>query len=141
MGKSKGSLKGYEFTNLLFMLFLIVVLGGVCALVLYHIGTKDRYDVVDKDPGIASEQQINEDITAFYLEGFDIVGVTRTYQSRLEIPSTDDGLVRGLFDLPGVEEIVIEPKLIMVKKNGTVTWGKLRGEIRDILNNHLHSHY
>jgi len=141
MGKSKGSLKGYEFTNLLFMLFLIVVLGGVCALVLYHIGTKDRHDVVDKDPGIASEQQINEDITAFYLEGFDIVGVTRTYQSRLEIPSTDDGLVRGLFDLPGVEEIVIEPKLIMVKKNGTVAWSQLRGQIRDILNNHLHSHY
>ena len=140
MGKSKGSLKSYEFSNLLFFLGLIIVLGGVCWWVLYHIGTKDRVIVVDPEPGIASEH-INEDIAVFYLEGFRIVGVTRQYRSRLEIPSTDDGFIRGLFDLPGVEELTVEPNVIMVKKNGTVSWDKLIGPIRDILNNHLHSHY
>jgi len=140
MGKSKGSLKGYEFSNLLFFLGLIIVLGGGCWWVLYHYGTKDRIVVVDPDPGISSEL-INDDIAAYYLEGFRIVGVTRQYRSRLEIPSTDDGLIRGLFDLPGVEELTIQPQLVMLKKNGTVSWDILSGQIRDILNNHLHSHY
>ena len=140
MGKPKGSLKGYELTNLLFFLVLIIVLAGGCWWVFYHIGTKDRVVIVEKDPGIASEQ-INEDIALFYLEGFHIVGVSRTYRSRLEIPTTDDGLIRGFFELPGVEEIVVEPQLIIVKKNGTVNWDKLREPIRDIVKNHLHSHY
>jgi len=140
MGKKKGSLKGYELSNLMFFLVLIIVLGGGCWWVLYHYGTKDRVIIVDPEPGIASEH-INEDIAVFYLEGFRIVGVTRQYRSRLEIPSTDDGFIRGLFDLPGVEELTIEPNVIMVKKNGTITWDKLSGLIRDIINDHLHSHY
>ena len=140
MGKSKGSLKGYEFSNLLFFLGLIIVLSCGCWWVLYHYGTKDRVVIVDPSPGIASEH-INDDIAAFYLEGFSIVGVTRQYRSRLEIPSTDDGLIRGLFDLPGVEELTVQPQLIMVKKNGTVSWDNLKEPIRDIINSHLHSHY
>jgi len=137
MGKS---LKGYEFTNLLFFLVLIIVLAGGCWLVFYHIGTKDRVVVVEIDPGIASEET-SEDISLFYLEGFHIVGTSRTYRSRLEIPSTDDGLVRSLFDLPGVEEIVIEPQLIILKKNGATSWDKLREPVRGIIKSHLHSHY
>jgi len=140
MGKSKGSLKGYELSNLLFFLVLIVVLGGGCWWVLYHYGTKDRIIIVDPEPGIASEH-ITDDIAVFYLEGFRIVGVTRQYRSRLEIPSTDDGFIRSLFDLPGVEELTVEPNVVMVKKNGTIAWDKLSGPIRDIINNHLHSHY
>ena len=140
MGKSKGSLKGYEFSNLLFFLVLIIVLGGGCWWVLYHYGTKDRVIVVDVEPGIATEI-INDDIAAFYLEGFRIIGVSQIYDSRLKIPSTDDGLLRGLFDLPGVEEIVLEPQLIIVKKNGDVTWDKLSGPIRNLVKEHLHSHY
>jgi len=140
MGKPKGSLRGYEFSNLLFFLVLVIVLGGGCWWVLYHYGTRDRIIIVDPDPGIASEQT-NEDIAVFYLEGFRIVGVTRQYRSRLEIPSTDDGFIRDLFDLPGVEELTVEPTVIMVKKNGTITWDKLSGPVREVINKHLHSHY
>ena len=82
MGKSKGSLKGYELTNLLFFLVLIVVLGAGCWWVFYHIGTKDRVVVVYVDPGISSEQT-TDDISLFYLEGFHIVGTSRTYRGRL----------------------------------------------------------
>ena len=140
MGKSKGSLKGYELTNLLFFLLLIVVLAGGCWWVFYHYGFRDQVVVVDIEPGISSEET-TEDIALFYLEGFHIVGLSRTYRSRLEIPSTDDGLIRDLFDLRGVEEFVLEPQLIIVKKNGTVTWDELREPIRNIVKNHLHSHY
>ena len=142
MGKSKGSLKGYELTNLLFFLVLIIVLGGGCWWVFYHYGSKDQVVAKVIEPGIRSEE-IDEgnNIAVFYLEGFNIVGMTRQYRGRLEIPSTDDGLIRELFDLPGVEELAIEPQLIILKKNGTVNWDKLRGPIRDVINNHLHSHY
>jgi hypothetical protein len=138
MGKNK-SLKGYEFTNLLFLLGLIVVLGAICTVVYVQL-TKEQNVVEVLDPGVSSEQ-INEDIALFYLEGFRIVEMTRQYRSRLEIPVTDDGLLRDLYALPGVEEITVQPQLIMVKKNGTTEWKDLRGRIRDIINNHLHSHY
>jgi len=140
MGKSKGTLKGYELTNLLFFLVLIIILGAGCWWVFFQIGTKDRVVVKEIDPGISSEKTTN-DIGLFYLEGFHVVGISRTYRGRLEIPSTDDGLIRDLFDLPGVEELVIEPQLIIVKKNGTVAWDKLREPIRDIIKKHLHAHY
>jgi hypothetical protein len=141
MGKSKGSLKGYELRNLLFFLSMIVILSGVCWW-FYHMVTKDPEVIVVKDPQISSEATTG-DISVFELDGVGggIVGKSRTYRGRLEIPSTDDGLIRGLFDLPGVEEIVIEPKRIIVKKNGTVTWEKLSGPVRDIVSDHLHPHY
>ena len=137
MGKSKGSLKGYELTNLLFFLVIVVVLGGGCWWVLYHYGTKDRVIIVDPSPGIASEV-VHEDIATFYLEGFRIVESTRQYRGRLDVPATDDGLIRDMFELQGVEEITIQPNLVMVKKNGTVSWDSLRAPIRDVINSHLH---
>jgi len=140
MGKSKGSLKGYEFSNLLFFLGLMIVLGAVCWGVLYSIGTKDRVGPIIVEPGI-SEEVTSGDIIVFYLEGFQIVATARQYRSRLEIPSTDDGLIRGLFDLNGVEEISMLPQSVTVKKNGDVNWNTLRGPIREIISNHLHSHY
>ena len=140
MGKSKGSLKSYEFSNLIFLLLLIIVLGGGCWWAITFFGTKNQVVVKEVEPGISSEE-FSEDIALFYLEGFHIVGTTRTYRSRLEIPTTDDGLIRSLFDLPGLEEVVIEPQLIIVKKNGTVTWDKLSEPLRILVKNHLHSHY
>ena len=140
MGKSKGSLKGYEFSNLLFFLVLIIALTGGCWWVFYHFGSKNREVVVNKEPGISSEQTTG-DITLFYLEGFRITEITRRYRNRLEVPVTDDGLILDLFNLPGVEEITIQPQLIIVKKNGAVDWDKLRAPIRDIVKNHLHPHY
>ena len=140
MGKSKGSLKGYELTNLLFFLIVVIVLGGGCWWVLYHYGTKDRVVIVEPGPGIASEE-VYEDMALFYLEGFRIVENSRQYKGLLEVPATDDGLIRDMFELPGVEEITIQSQLVMVKKNGTVSWDTLRAPIRNIINNHLHSHY
>ena len=141
MGKSRGSLRGYEFSNLLFFLGLIVVLGCGCGWVLYHYGTKNRQAVVIIEPGI-SEEHTTGDIAVFYLEGFNIVGTTRRYMGRLEIPVTDEcGFIRSLFDQPGIEEITIQPQSIIVKKNGTVGWDKLSSPIRGIINDHLHFHY
>lgn len=139
MGKPKNSLKGYEFTNLLFLLGLIVALGVVCTVVYVQL-TKDRSAVKVVEPGISSEQT-NEDIAVFYLQGFRIAEITRQYRSRLEIPVTDDGLIRDLFDLPGVEEITMQPELIMIKKNGSVQWKDLSRSVRGVVENHLHPHY
>ena len=139
MGKSKKSLKGYELNNLLFFLAMIIVLGGVCW-IFYGLVTKNPDAVKDVDPVITSETTTG-DIAVFELDGFNIVGMSRTYRSRLEIPVTDDGLIKGMYDLPGVEEIVLEQRRVIVKKNGTIEWNKLSGPITDILKEHLHSHY
>ncbi|MDR1727655.1 MAG: NifU N-terminal domain-containing protein [Acidobacteriota bacterium] len=138
MGKAK-SLKGYEFSNLLFLLGLIVVLGAICVVVYVQL-TAPADDIEVVEPGISSENT-NDNIAVYYLEGFHIAETTRLYRSRLEIPVTDDGLVRSLFELPGVEEVTLQPELIMVKKNGTVEWKDLSGPIRGIVKKHLHPHY
>jgi len=139
MGKPKGSLKGYELNNLLFFLGMIVILGGVCW-IFYNLVTKNPDPVIDIEPAITSEVTTG-DIAVFELEGFNLVGMSRSYRSRLEIPVTDDGLIQGLYDLPGVEEIVLEPRRVIIKKNGTVEWNTLSGSITNVLKDHLHSHY
>lgn len=139
MGNPRRSLKKYEISNLLFFLFLIVALGTLVTFVFRSYGTKNRIPAGEVETGIISED-VYEDICSFYL-GTRVSETTRQYRGRIEIPFTDDGLIRGLFDLPGVEEITINPTTIMLKKNGTVAWNEIRGKAREIILNHLHSHY
>jgi hypothetical protein len=50
-------------------------------------------------------------------------------------------LVRELFALPGVEEITIDQKVIMIKKNGSARWEGIQPGVRRIVKDHLHIHY
>ena len=80
------------------------------------------------------------DVGIFYLDT-KLSETTRQYRSRLEIPVTDDGLVRELFALPGVEEVTIDQKVIMIKKNGSARWESIQPGVRRIVKDHLHIHY
>ncbi len=80
------------------------------------------------------------DVGVFYL-GTKLSETTRQYRSRLEIPVTDDGLVRDLFALPGVEEVTINQAMIMLKKTTSSRWESIQPGVRIIVKNHLHLHY
>jgi Scaffold protein Nfu/NifU N terminal len=139
--RSGKSLKGYELTNLLFFLVLIVAFGVLVTFVFRHYGTRNQEQSEGDVVGVVSEAVgSGSDIGLFYLDT-KLSERTLRYRSRLEIPATDDGLVRDLFALPGVEEVTIDQKVIMLKKNGSSRWEGVQPGVRRIVKEHLHIHY
>jgi hypothetical protein len=135
------SLKKYELTNLLFFLVLIVALGVVVTFVFRHYGIRNQESSEGDVVGVVSEAVgSGSDVGLFYLDT-KLSESTLRYRSRLEIPPTDDGLVQELFALPGVEEVTIDQKVIMLKKNGSVRWESIQPAVRRIVKEHLHIHY
>jgi hypothetical protein len=135
------SLKSYELTNLLFFLVLIVALGVLVTFVFRHYGIRGRESSDEAVVGVVSEAVgSGSDIGLFYLDT-KLSERTLQYRSRLEIPATDDGLVRELFALPGVEEVTIDQKVIILKKNGSTRWESIQPVVRRIVKEHLHIHY
>ena len=139
--RSGKSLKGYELTNLLFFLVLIVAFGVLVTFVFRHYGTRNQEQSEGGAVGVVSEAVgSGSDIGLFYLDT-KLSERTLRYRSRLEIPATDDGLVRDLFALPGVEEVTIDPKVIILKKNGSARWESIQAGVRRTVKEHLHIHF
>jgi hypothetical protein len=141
LNKPQRSLKKYELNNLLFFLVLIIALGVLVSFVFRFYGNRNQSLEEESSQGVISEAvSEGSDVGLFYL-GTKLVETKHQYQSRLQIPATDDGLVRDLFNLSGVEEITIDQKIIIVKKNGSVRWDSIKAGVRDIVQAHLHMHY
>jgi hypothetical protein len=139
--RSGKSLKGYELTNLLFFLVLIVAFGVLVTFVFRHYGTRNQEQSEGDAVGVVSEAVgSGSDIGLFYLDT-KLSERTLRYRSRLEIPATDDGLVRDLFALPGIEEVTIDQKVIILKKNGSARWESIQAGVRRIVKEHLHIHF
>jgi hypothetical protein len=135
------SLKRYEITNLLFFLILIIALGVLVSFVFRFYGTRNQQSSDDRQVGVISDAlSEGSDMGLFYLDTR-ISETTRQYRSRMEIPVTDDGLIRDLFDLPGIEEVTIDQQTIILKKNGSTRWDAIQSRVRQIVKNHLHTHY
>jgi hypothetical protein len=135
------SLKRYEITNLLFFLVLIIALGVLVSFVFRYYGNRNQPSPEETELGVISDAlSEGSDMGLFYLDTR-LSETTRQYRSRLEIPATDDGLVRELFNLPGIEEVTIDQQTIILKKNGSVRWDAIQSRVRQIVKNHLHTHY
>lgn len=140
-GSGRRSLKRYEITNLLFFLTLIVALGVLVAFVFRHYGMKDMGPSDEGTVGVVSEAVgAGSDIGLFYLDT-KLSETSRQYRNRMEIPVTDDGFIGELFSLPGVEEVTINQKVIVLKKSASASWESIQPGVRRIVKNHLHLHY
>jgi hypothetical protein len=143
LGKSgtRRSLKKYEITNLLFFLTLIVALGVLVVFVFRFYGTRNQQVAEESGAGVISDE-LNpaSDMGVFYL-GTKLSEVTLQYRSQIEIPATDDGLMRDLFALPGINEVTVNQTMIILKKESSTRWESIEPGVRRIVNNHLHLHY
>ena len=140
-GANRRSLKKYELTNLFFFLTLIVALGVLVTVVFRHYGTRNMATDEGSEAGVISDQ-LNpaSDVGVFYL-GTKLTESSRQCRNILDIPVTDDGLLRELFNLPGVEEVTVDQRMIILKKNSGVRWEGIQPGVRQIVKNHLHMHY
>jgi hypothetical protein len=135
------SLKRYEITNLLFFLAIIVALGVLVSFVFRYYGTRNQEPSSESEMGVISDAlDSRSDVGLFYL-GTKLSETSLQYRSRLDIPITDDGLAKELFSLPGVEEVTINQKIIIVKKSASSSWDGIRSGVQRIVKNHLHIHY
>jgi hypothetical protein len=135
------SLKKYEISNLLFFLAIIVALGVMVTFVFRYYGTRGQKPAEEQDVGVVSDAlSAGSDVGLFYL-GTKLSEASHQYRSRLDIPVTDDGLVKDLFSLPGVEEITLDQRVIVVKKNVSARWESIQPGVRRIVKSHLHIHY
>jgi hypothetical protein len=120
---------------------LILALGVGVSFVFRYYGTRDTGPQEESDAGVVSDAlSPGSDVGMFYL-GTKLTETTRQYRSRLQIPATDDGLVRDLFAIPGVEEITIDQRMIVLRKTTSTRWESIQPAVRQIVKTHLHMHY
>jgi hypothetical protein len=140
-GAGRRSLKKYEIKNLLFFLTLIVALGVLVVFVFRFYGTRNQDVAIESGAGVISDNMNpSSDMGIFYL-GTTLSQTSLQYRNRIEIPATDDGLIRDLFSLEGVEEVTVNQRMIILRKNSAVRWEGIKSGVRQIVNNHLHFHY
>lgn len=119
----------------------MVALGVLVTFVFRHYGTRNQVLDEESDLGVVSEAVSDgSEVGIFYL-GTKISETQRQYRSRLEIPVTDDGLLAELFDLPGVDEVTLDQRILIIRKSGSVRWDGIRPGVRRIVSNHLHIHF
>jgi hypothetical protein len=120
---------------------LIVALGVVVAVVFRHYGTADQEASGGGGVGVIDVAfDSGSDIGMFILDTR-ISETTLRYRSRIDIPVTDDGFIKALFALPGVEEVTVNQKSIMLKKSASSQWETIKPAVQRIVNNHLHIHF
>jgi hypothetical protein len=140
-GAGRKSLKKYEVTNLLFFIGLILALGILVTFVFRFYGNQGRTASGEAERGIVSEALYpGSDIGMFYL-GTNIFETSRQYRNPMEIPVTDDGFLKELFSIPGVKEVTVDQRSIMIRKDTSVSWDSMRTQIRQTVERHLHMHF
>jgi hypothetical protein len=134
------NLSRYEGMNLLFFLSVILALGVfVSAVFLYYRG-RPAGPAADDRPGILSENVVPGIEACMFSLGTKITETNRRYVGVQDISVMDDGLVRDLFAVPGVTEVVIDRNMIMLHKTPSAEWERIQPGAREVINRHLHMH-
>ena len=122
-------------------MILIVALGILVTFVFRYYGSPRETASDEAEKGVISEAlSPGSDVGLFYL-GTNLSQTSLQYRNRIEIPVTDDGLLRDLFDLPGVEEVTLDRKVIIIRKSAAAEWRDIQAGVRQIVARHLHIHY
>jgi hypothetical protein len=131
----------YEGTNLLFFLVFILVLGIFVVWVFQSYKTRgERPEQARADDGIVTEVVSEASGTCLFYLGTKMSESSSRYLGPSDIPPTDDGLIQGLFSIPGVVEVTVDQRLIVLQKAPSAHWEEIQPAAREIIRNHLHLH-
>lgn len=128
--------------NLLFFLGFILVLGSFVALVFHSYRSQGdgSPSAAEKNAGIVTEMVTPGTDSCVYYVGTKLSETSHRFRSSMEIPATDDGFLRGLFEVPGVIGVQLSPKMVVIQKLPSASWDIIRPGTRAVLNKHLHMH-
>jgi hypothetical protein len=140
-GSGRRSLKKYELSNLLFFLVIIAALVVLVSFVFRYYGTRNEEVAENSERGVIDYSlPPGENFGIFYL-GTKLVETNHEYRNRLDIPVTDDGFLKELFAVPGIDGVTLNQKVIIIRKNTSARWESILPEVRRIVKNHLHIHF
>ena len=140
-GAGRRSLKKYEVINLIFFLCLILALGVLVTFVFRIYGTRNEVVSQGGEKGIVAEALYPGNDLGMFQLGTKVFETSRQYRSQLEIPVTDDGFLRELFNIPGVREVIVDQRSIIIKKDPSTSWESIRPKVQEAVMRHLHLHY
>ncbi len=135
MPRKGNILKGYEATNLVFFLGFVLVLGGFVFYIFHSYKSENdkltqRYEVDDGIQSVVLSTATNSCL--FYLAD-KYADSSHTYHSAREIPADDDGLLKDLFGITGVIQVVVDEKLIVVSKSPSSHWEMIQPTAKEII--------
>ena len=131
----------YEGTNLLFFLVFILALGVFVAWVFQSYKTRgERPERAHADDGIVTEAVSETSGSCLFYLGAKVSEKSSTYMGPSDIPHTDDGMVKDFFSIPGVVEVTVDQRLIVLQKAPSAHWEEIQPAAREIIRNHLHLH-
>jgi hypothetical protein len=138
---AKGTLKGYEAQNLVVLLCVILGLGVLGAVVFKTFRDRDKVPPKEVNSnGILNEVVSSTSNSCYFYLKTEVTETQHKYRNRVELPSTDDGFAKGLFDIPGVIEVTIDRAMVVLQKSPKAHWEEIRPVARDLIGAHLHMH-
>ncbi len=141
MSSTRRALGKYEIQNLLFFLFFILALGGLGSYVFQSYKNEDNPPEKPFDPnGILNVVESQASDSCYFYLGTSLTESPHSYHSRKDIPVTDDGLVKGLFDIPDVVDVMIDQKMVVLQKDVKGHWEAIRPAAKEVITSHLHMH-
>ena len=139
--RKRNVLRRYEVANLLFFLLCIVALSALVGYVFQAYRNLDKSsEKRNEDEGILSEVVAPASESCMYYVGTELNTASHRYRSRMEIPATDDGFIGELFGIPGVVEVLVARKLVVLQKSPSARWETIQPSAREVIKRHLHMH-
>ena len=135
MSRKGKMLKGYEATNLVFFLGFILVLGGF-VFYIFHSYKSENDKLMRQaeiDDGIQSVVLSAATNSCLFYLADRYADSSHTYHSAGEIPANDDGLLKDLFEISGVIQVVVDEKLIVVSKAPSAHWEMIQPTAKEII--------
>jgi len=139
MPRGKNILKRYEGMNLLFFLGFILILGGFVFYIFHSYKSEnDKLTrAAEVDTGIQSVVLSTVTNSCLFYLADKLANQSHTYRSPQEIPVNDDGLLKDLFSISGVTQVVMEEKLIVVSKSPSSHWETIQPSAKEVIINYL----
>lgn len=132
-------LRRYEGTNLVFFLGFILVLGGFVFYIFHSYKSENDklIQAAEVDTGIQSVVLSTATNSCLFYLADKLVDASHTYHGPQEIPANDDGLLKDLFGITGVMQVVVDEKLIVVSKSPSSHWEMIQSTAKEVIINYL----
>ncbi|MFB3903908.1 MAG: NifU N-terminal domain-containing protein [Acidobacteriota bacterium] len=129
------TLRKYEGLNLVLLLMAVVGLTVFSTWVFQSYSNPDEGD--DSRKEILSEVFTDSDVCMFTV-GAQLTHTSHRYGSPAEI-ITSDPLARKLFGIPGIVEVSIHQKSVVLRKLPSARWEAIRPAARGVITDYLNS--
>lgn len=127
------SLQRYEWLNLVLLLLAVVALAGFATWVFQYYGRPAEESA--SGGGIISEVVVDDDV-CMYTVGTRLTHTSRRFESPAQILESDK-LARQLFGIPGIVEVSIHEKSVILRKVPSVRWESIQPSARGIIDDYI----